>query len=163
MAESEKKEKEDFLYIVRIANRDLKGERSVEMALSDIEGIGKRLAAVILSRLGLDPHKKIGELDEETIEKLRDYVEQKEFQDIPSWALNHRKDIVTGKDMNLVSNDLEIQVQDDINYMKKMKSYRGVRHETHHKVRGQRTRSNGRKGLSIGVIRKKEGAPQQSE
>lgn len=163
MAESEKEDKQDFLYIVRIANRDLKGERTVEMALSDIEGIGQRLARIIATRLGIDYSKKIGELDEETIETLKEYVEQKEYEDIPSWAVNHRKDIVTGKDMNLVSNDLEVQVQDDINYMKKMKSYKGVRHETHHKVRGQRTRSNGRKGLSIGVIRKKEGAPQQSE
>ena len=58
--------------------------------------------------------------------------------------------------MNLVSNDLEIQLQDNVNLMRRIRSYKGIRHETGHKVRGQRTRSNGRKGLTIGVQRKKE-------
>lgn len=70
--------------------------------------------------------------------------------------MNNRSDPVTGKNMNLVGNDLNVQIQDNINTMKKIRSYRGIRHETHHKVRGQRTRSNGRKGLTVGVQRKKE-------
>jgi small subunit ribosomal protein S13 len=75
---------------------------------------------------------------------------------MPVWLLNHRKDIATGKDLNLLSNDLNLQISDDINLMKKMRSYRGLRHEQGHKVRGQKTRSNGRHGLSMGVIRKKQ-------
>ncbi len=90
------------------------------------------------------------------MDRLREYVESKEYEGMPVWALNHRKEIVTGLDLNLVSNDLEVQVNDDINLMKKMRSYKGIRHEQGKKVRGQRTRSNGRKGLAIGVIRKKD-------
>ena len=56
--------------------------------------------------------------------------------------------------MHLLGNDLDILQGDDINRMKMMRCYRGIRHETHHKVRGQRTRSNGRKGLACGVQRK---------
>lgn len=67
---------------------------------------------------------------------------------------------MSGRSYNLISNELDLQLQDDINMMRKVRSYKGVRHETGHKVRGQRTRSNGRKGLAIGVIKKKE-TPQQ--
>lgn len=157
MPEEKKQEKEDFLYIVRVANRDLKGERRVDQALSDIEGIGPRLAKIIARLLEIPAKERIGDLKEDQIEKLREFVEKKEYEEIPEWALNHRNDPVTGGDYNLVTNELSMQIQDDINYMKKIKSYKGIRHETNHKVRGQRTRSNGRKGLSIGVTRKREG------
>lgn len=157
MPEEKKTEKEDFLYIVRVANRDLKGERTVNLALSDIEGVGMRLAKIITKLLDIPGNKRMGDLSEEEIEKIKEFVEKREYEEIPSWVLNHRRETVSGNDYNLVTNELSIQIQDDINYMKKMKSYKGIRHETHHKVRGQRTRSNGRKGLSIGVVRKREG------
>lgn len=162
MAEKKSTEKksreksEDFLYIVRIANKDLDGERPVHLALSDLKGIGHRLSTIIVENLDLPKNQKIGELKEDQIEKLREYVEGQEYENIPTWAYNHRNEPVTGADVNLVSNDLDIQVQDDINAMKKMRSYKGIRHEKGKKVRGQRTKSKGRKGLSVGVVRKKD-------
>lgn len=152
----DKKNDENFQYIVRIAGRDIKGERSVKLALADISGIGDRLSSILIKKFSLIPDQKIGELSEDKILEIRNYVENKEYKDLPSWLLNHRKDISTGKDFNLLSNDLNLQINDDINLMKKMRSYRGIRHETGHKVRGQKTRSNGRHGLSMGVIRRKE-------
>ncbi len=146
---------EDFQYIVRIANKDLDGTKTVELGLSNIEGIGLRLARMIRKRFKIPSNKRIGELSEPQIEELKNFIESKSFEGIPEWALNHRKEITTGQNLNLVTNDLKLQIQDDINLLKKIKSYRGVRHETHHKVRGQRTKSNGRKGLSIGVMRKR--------
>ena len=148
--------KENFQYIVRIAGKDLDGERSVELALSDLKGIGPRLAQIITRKLNINGKTKIGELPEEETDRIRDYVESKEYEGVPVWAKNHRRDAVNGEDLNLVSNDLDIIIQDDINLMKKMKSYRGIRHELGKKVRGQRTRSNGRRGLTVGVQRKKQ-------
>jgi|ACXJ01.1.fsa_nt_gi SSU ribosomal protein S13P len=155
---TEKKEekKEDFQYIVRMANRDLDGERSVRLALADLKGVGDRLSQIIVKKLDLPADKKIGELKEEDLDRLREFIESREFDGIPSWALNHRSELVSGEDINVVSNDLDQAVNDDINLMKKIKTYRGVRHEKGKKVRGQRTRSNGRKGLTVGVQRKKE-------
>ncbi len=150
-------EDKDFLYIVRIANKDLNGERKVRLALADVKGIGDRLAGVIVQELGLPAKKRLGDLSEDQIEKLRNYVESKEYEDLPDWMMNHRNEVFTGGDFNLVTNDLEMQIQDDINFMKKMRSYKGLRHDKGKTVRGQRTRSNGRRGLSVGVIRKKEG------
>ncbi len=158
MAEEKKvaQKKEDFLYIVRIGGKDLDGERNVKNALADLKGIGDRLSMIIIKKLGLDPTKKIGDMKEPEIEKIKEYVESKYYEGLPDWVLNHRNEIISGEDMNLISNDLTIQLQEDLNFMKKMKSYRGVRHETGHKVRGQRTKANGRHGLAIGVIKKKE-------
>ncbi len=151
-----KEKNEDFQYIVRIGSKDLDGERTVRVALADLKGVGDRLSQIIVGKLGVPADKKIGELKEEDIDRIRDFVESKDYEGIPSWALNHRRELVTGDDINVVSNDLDQIIQDDINLMKKVKMYRGVRHERGKKVRGQRTRSNGRKGLTVGVQRKKE-------
>jgi small subunit ribosomal protein S13 len=57
--------------------------------------------------------------------------------------------------MHIVGVDLEVRRKDDINLMKMIRSYKGVRHEEGQKVRGQRTRSNGRTGLTLGVMRQR--------
>ena len=152
----DEKEKTDFHYIVRIASMDLNGEKDVVLALADLKGIGIRLAETLTKKLDIDESMRLGDLSEDKIEEIRDYIESQEYEDIPRWMVNNRADPVTGRDMNLVGNDLNVQIQDNINLLKKIRSYRGIRHETHHKVRGQRTRSNGRKGLTVGVQRKKE-------
>ncbi|HIH28194.1 MAG TPA: 30S ribosomal protein S13, partial [Thermoplasmata archaeon] len=59
-------------------------------------------------------------------------------------------------DIHLISTDVTSRLRDDINMMKMIRSYRGVRHEFGLKVRGQRTSSNGRKGLALGVSKRKE-------
>ncbi|MEM0139257.1 MAG: 30S ribosomal protein S13 [Ferroplasma sp.] len=155
MADS-KNDKENFQYIVRIANKDIKGERPISLALADIDGIGDRLARVLIQKFNVPERMQIGKLSEEQVLEIRKIVESKEYEGIPAWLLNHRKDITTGKNLNLLSNDLKLQNTDDINLMKKMRSYRGIQHERGHKVRGQKTRSNGRHGLSMGVIRKSQ-------
>ena len=84
---------------------------------------------------------------ENAIMNLNDYV--------PDWLLNRQKDYDTGEDIHSVSVELKMTHDEDLNRMKKVKSYKGIRHESGHKVRGQRTYSNGRKGLALGVSRKK--------
>ena len=130
----DEKEKTDFQYIVRIASMDLNGERDVVLALADLKGIGIRLAETLTKKLEIDESMRLGDLSEEKIEEIRDYIESEEYEDIPAWMMNNRSDPVTGKNMNLVGNDLNVQIQDNINTMKKIRSYRGIRHETHHKV-----------------------------
>jgi small subunit ribosomal protein S13 len=67
--------------------------------------------------------------------------------------LNHRRDYETGENMHFVSTDIDIRLRDEINIMKKIRSYRGVRHEAGLRVRGQRTKTHGRVGLALGVSR----------
>ncbi len=145
----------EFKYIVRIADTDLDGNRPVIYAIQGIKGIGYRVAEGIVKDLNMDPKKKIGELSDEQIEEIRALIEEKIEDVLPSWMMNHRKDYFTGEDRHILSTDLDLQKQDDINRLKRIKCYRGVRHEKGLPVRGQRTRSNGRSGLTVGVSRKK--------
>jgi len=145
----------EFKYIVRIADTDLDGNRPVIYAIQGIKGIGYRVAEGIVKDLNMDPKKKIGELSDEQIEEIRALIEEKIEDILPSWMMNHRKDYFTGEDRHILSTDLDLQKQDDINRLKRIKCYRGVRHEKGLPVRGQRTRSNGRSGLTVGVSRKK--------
>src|SRR5207245_8674424 len=69
----------------------------------------------------------------------------------PSWFLNRRKDIDSGKDLHLITSDIEFNVRNDIEREKNMNSWRGFRHTYGLKVRGQRTRTTGRKGGAVGV------------
>jgi len=144
----------DFKYIIRIANSDVSGEERLANALTSIRGIGPRISNAIIQKLKLNPNKLAGKLDdknvgdiENAIMNLNDYV--------PDWLLNRQKDYDTGEDIHPVSIELKMTHDEDLNRMKKVKSYKGIRHASGHKVRGQRTYSNGRKGLALGVSRKK--------
>ncbi len=150
-----KKEDEDFQYIVRIANTDLDGNKTVIFGVSQIKGIGRRLATIIIDRCNINRSKKIGKLTEKEIESIRVNLE-KISDSAPSWMLNHRKDIETGKDIHLISTDIDLRLRDDVNLLKMIRSYRGVRHESNLPVRGQRTRANNRTGLTLGVSKKRQ-------
>ncbi len=144
---------DDFKYIVRIANTDLDGHRAVPYALTSIRGFGVRSAHVVVREAGVSKHSRIGDLSDEDIERLSQEIENY-FEKVPDWLLNRRKDYASGADTHTFSTEVETLVKDDINRMKKIRCYRGIRHESGHKVRGQRTRSNGRSGLAVGGVRK---------
>jgi small subunit ribosomal protein S13 len=147
-------EDENFNFIVRIANSDIDGQKRAVIGIQSIKGVGKRVSQIVIKKAGIDPAVKIGTLSDDKVKELEKlvltYVEY-----VPSWVINRQLDYESGADMHLFGNDLELTQKDDINRMKMIRCYRGVRHETRHKVRGQRTRSNGRKGLTMGVSKKK--------
>ncbi len=144
-----------FKHIVRIADTDLDGNKSLLFALTGIKGIGIRMAQCIVNELGLDPRAKLGELDDDTIAKLKKFIEE-DIESLPSWLLNRRKDPHSGKDLHVLAKDVDFAKMLDIERLIKMKCYRGIRHAKGKKVRGQRTRSTGRSGRTVGVIRRKK-------
>jgi len=144
----------DFKYIIRIANADVSGEERLATALTSIRGVGDRISNAIVKKLGLDPNKAAGKLNDKNVEDIENAIMTLN-EHVPDWLLNRQKDYDTGDDIHSVSVDLKMLHDDDLNRMKKVKSYKGVRHASGHKVRGQRTYSNGRKGLALGVSRKK--------
>ncbi len=145
-----------FKHIVRIADTDLDGSKPVMVALTGIKGIGLRMARAITNALNLNPRVKLGELDDDTIERLRKLVEEELEQNIPPWMFNRRKDPHSGKDLHLLAKDVDFAKMLDVERMIKIKCYRGVRHAKGYKVRGQRTRSTGRKGMTVGVVRRRK-------
>ena len=145
----------DFKYIVRLSNTDVDGEKNVVYGLASIKGIGVHLAALITDEAGVDRYGKMGDLSDSQVEKLQDEI-NKIAEKAPRWMLNHRKDYETGEDIHLISSDIDMRLRDEVNIMKKIRSYRGIRHERGLPARGQRTRANNRKGLALGVSKKRE-------
>jgi len=145
----------EFKPIVRLAGRDLDGTRKVAYALTQIKGINIRLADAIVKKVEVPPDKRLGFLSEAEIRKIEDAISNVTNFNIPSWLLNRRKDFESGKDIHLITSDLDLKVKEDIEREEAMKSWRGYRHSYGLKVRGQRTRTTGRKGRSVGVKKRR--------
>ncbi|ADQ66845.1 30S ribosomal protein S13 [Halogeometricum borinquense] len=143
-------EEEDLQYFVRIGQTDLDGTKTVERSLSDMKGIGKRTARIVADAAGVDRTETFGLLDQDDIDAVVDVVEN--FNDhAPEWMINRRDDFYTGETTHKTGSDLEQKRRHDINRMKMINSYKGVRHKRGQKVRGQRTKSTGRTEGTIGV------------
>ncbi len=153
--DSKKKKDDDFEYIVRIANTDIDGNKKVIHGLTMIKGVGMRVGNLIVDKAGVDRKMKIGDLSDVQIDKIRKSLEDL-TDNAPVWMLNHRKDYETGENIHLIGSEIDMRLRDEINIMKKIRSYRGIRHERGLTVRGQRTRANNRKGLALGVSKKRE-------
>ena len=145
---------DDFKFIVRMVNTDINGELSVLLGLTRIHGIGLRAAQTVTRLTGIPPNTMIGSLDDAQIAKLEEAVTGL-VELLPGWMVNRQPDGESGDDMHLVGVDVDIFRRDDVTRMKMIRCYKGIRHERGQKVRGQRTKSNGRTGLQVGVIRQK--------
>ncbi|MHA1682773.1 MAG: 30S ribosomal protein S13 [Promethearchaeota archaeon] len=147
---------ESFKEIVRVLSSNLDGNRLIIHGLAGVTGIGRRYSQMIVKVLGIDPSMRTGFLTEEQIEKIEDVAKNPLKYDFPPWMLNRRKDFRTGKDIHIMSSDLQFINKLDIDRMRKIKSWKGIRHAQNLKVRGQRTRTTGRSGLVVGVLRRKQ-------
>ncbi len=108
--------------MARIAGVELPRNKRAFIALTYIYGIGRRSALKILEKAGVDPMKKIGELTDEEIGKIRDIINA-EYK---------------------VEGALRAEVQMNIKRLMDIGCYRGLRHRLGLPVRGQRTRTNAR-------------------
>ncbi|WP_336326889.1 30S ribosomal protein S13 [Halovenus sp. HT40] len=143
-------EDDDIRYFVRIGQADLDGTKSVERSLTELDGIGRRSARIIADKAGIDRRATFGALEDDEIEEIKSYVEGF-AEEVPEWLTNHRNDFFDGETTHEIGNDLELTRRQDINRMKMIDSYKGVRHKRGQKVRGQRTKSTGRTEGTIGV------------
>jgi small subunit ribosomal protein S13 len=142
-----------FRHIVRIVDADLKGEDKLVYALTRIRGIGINTSYAILRNAGIDPEMRVGVLQDSDIKRIEEALVSASGT-FPTHMLNRRKDPFTGNDLHLLGSDLVVGMKSDIDLMKKMKSWKGVRHSVGLKVRGQCTRTTGRFGAAVGVARK---------
>jgi len=145
--------------IIRIAGKDINGNLSLYRGLTRIRGVGinlgKILANIVLREMKLPDDMKIGALREDEIERLEEILKNPSKYNIYSYLLNRRRDFDTGKDIHIVGSDLMFMTKQDISRGVNTRTWKGYRHSCGQKVRGQRTRTTGRKGLTVGVIRKK--------
>jgi small subunit ribosomal protein S13 len=148
-------ENKNFRHLVRIVNTDLDGNKPIYHALRSIKGIGFIFANAICSVSGIDRYKKAGNLSEEEVKKFDDIIKNTKKYGFPSWLLNRRRDPEDNSDKHLLTGELDFAKDNDIKMMKKMRSYRGMRHAYGLPVRGQQTKSHFRKnkGKVMGVKR----------
>ena len=109
-------------------------------------------ANAVAEGLGYE-EKKIGDLDEESIDDIEEAIKNPDQLDVPDWLRNRRKDREAGENTHLIESDLELKKEFDIRRLKEIGSYKGWRHEIGLPVRGQKTKSSFRSGSKIGVSR----------
>jgi len=101
-------------------------------------------------------YKRVGELSEEEVKALEEYISNIS-RNFPDYVLNRRFDRFTGESHHLIGSDVKFIMERDIEFEKSIDSWRGIRHKLGLKVRGQRTRTTGRKSkVPVGVRRKKK-------
>ncbi|MBI2743895.1 MAG: 30S ribosomal protein S13 [Chlamydiales bacterium] len=120
----------------RVIGIDIPDKKRLEVSLTYIYGVGRRLSLEIINKLKLNPNMKASQLSEEDIARLNATL-QSEYA---------------------VEGDLRRQVQNNIKRLISIHAYRGMRHRLGLPVRGQRTRSNSRtrKGKRKTVAGKKK-------
>ena len=144
--------------LVRILSTDVPGSKSVYVGLSRIKGVSWSFSNAICNIMKIDKSRKVASLSKEEIEKISDFIKNpQKNKNLPEFLLNRRRDIETGNSIHLTGADLDIQKEFDIKRLKKIRSYRGLRHATGQPTRGQRTKSHFRKAgrkKAVGVTGK---------
>lgn len=122
--------------MARIAGVDIPRDKRVVISLTYIFGIGDTTSGKILESTNIDPSKRVKDLDEAELTRLRDFID--------------RNYIVEG--------DLRREVNMNIKRLIEIGSYRGMRHRRNLPARGQRTRTNARtrRGVRRTVAGKKK-------
>lgn len=122
--------------MARIAGVDLRLDKQVGIALTDIYGIGRSRAKEILQSAKVEPEKRVNELTEQEVSRVRQVIDRQ----------------------GRVEGDLRKEVQMNIKRLIEIGSYRGLRHRRNLPVRGQRTHTNARtrKGPKGQAIKKKQ-------
>jgi len=106
-------------------------------------------------RLLLTAYSSAGELTSEELERIVTIIQNPTQYKIPTWFLNRQRDIVDGKDSQILANGVDSKLREDLERLKKIRSHRGLRHFWGLRVRGQHTKTTGRRGRTVGVSKKK--------
>lgn len=139
--------------VIRILSQDIRGNINIYAGLTKIKGISWSMSNAICNALKINKEKKVEEMNEDELKKLSEFIKNPH---VPNFLLNRNSDFETGKNLHLNGTSLELQTEFDIKRMKKIKSYKGIRHLVNQPVRGQRTKSHFRKNKtkSVGVKKK---------
>ena len=142
-------------HVFRIFSTDIDGNKSIGHALNKVKGISFAMSNAICILSKVDSNKKAGLLTDEEIKKIESVMD--DLTKLPSWILNRREDYDEGGDKHLLGVNLKLRKEFDIKRLKKIKSYRGMRHAAGLPVRGQRTKGHFRSSKkTLGVKRKKK-------
>merc|ERR1712078_851349 len=125
-------EKSNFQFILRLLNTNVDGKQKIMYALTRVKGVGRRYSNLVCKKADVDLNKRAGELTSEELERIVTIIQNPTQYKIPTWFLNRQRDIVDGKDIHTLANG-------------------GLRHYWGLRVRGQHTKTTGRRGRTVGV------------
>ncbi len=148
----------DFRGVVRIVGKDIDGHYYLSESLRRVKGIGHALSSALIiaiqRELSISPKTLVGDLTEAQLDAVEEVIKSPGSHGVPSFMLNRQKDFETGENKHLLGTDLIFQQKQDIQREKDTRSWVGWRHSLGQKVRGQHTRTTGRTGMTMGVMRK---------
>ena len=144
-----KEKKEMHESLIRIKGKDISSRKQVLVGLQSIRGVSWSFSNALCRTLGIGEKKRISDLTKEEITKIEEFISKPQ---IPGFLKNRQKDFESGDHKHLNGPDLKLEGEFDLKRLKKIRSYRGIRHSNGLPVRGQRTKANFRKN------RKKSGA-----
>jgi small subunit ribosomal protein S18e len=146
---------------LRLLNTNVDGKRKVMYALTEIKGVGRRYSNIVCKKADVDLNKRCvettflskkttlivclraGELNSDELERLVTIIQNPTQFKIPLWFLNRQRDIVDGKNLQILSNGVDSKLRDDLERLKKIRAHRGLRHFWGLRVRGQHTKTTG--------------------
>lgn len=152
---------------MRLLNTNVDGKRKVMYALTEIKGVGRRYSNLVCKKADVDLNKRCvflspqsfhlwfirdssaGELNSDELERLVTIIQNPTQFKIPLWFLNRQRDIVDGKNSQILSNGVDSKLRDDLERLKKIRAHRGLRHFWGLRVRGQHTKTTGMLHLSL--------------
>ena len=122
--------------MARISGVNIPTNKRVHVALTYIYGIGTKIAEDICAEASIDISKRVSQLTDEEVNKIRDLIDQKQS----------------------VEGDLRRKISMNIKRLTDLGCYRGLRHRKKLPVRGQRTHTNARtrKGKAVAIAGKKK-------
>jgi small subunit ribosomal protein S13 len=150
------KPKTEYYSIVRILQTDIPGNKRTLVGLTYIKGVSWSISNAVCKILRLNPQKKIADLEPQEIEKIIQFLSNPK---LPEFLLNRRKDFETGVSNHFIGTNLDMKKEFDIRRLKKIRSYRGLRHALGQPTRGQSTRSHFRSRKnkkSVGIKKEKK-------
>lgn len=135
-------------------------------ALTEIKGVGRRYSNLVCKKADVDLNKRCvclraagrwyrikhlgfihscsaGDLNSDELERIVTIIQNPTQYKIPTWFLNRQRDIVDGKDSQILSNGVDSKLRDDLERLKKIRAHRGLRHFRGLRVRGQHTKTTG--------------------
>ncbi|XP_075835109.1 small ribosomal subunit protein uS13-like [Microtus pennsylvanicus] len=143
---------EKFQHILRVLNTNIDGRRKIAFAITAIKGVGRRYAHVVLRKADIDLTKRAGELTEGEVECVITIMQNPRQYKIPDWFLNRQNDVEDGKYSQVLADGLDDKLREDL---EKIWAHRGLRHFWGLRVRGQHTKTTGRRGRTVSVSKKK--------
>ncbi|MHA2351741.1 MAG: 30S ribosomal protein S13 [Candidatus Thorarchaeota archaeon] len=146
---------EEYRHIVRVSGSDIDGQENLLQGLTRVRGVGLRISRAIITKLKMNPSQRLGYLTDAQIKKIEKIIKDPVASDFPDWYVNRPRDRMSGKMLHLTGSDLDFAHRSDIDRLRRIKSWRGIRHSLGLRVRGQHTRTTGRGGMAVGVSRKK--------